>query len=571
MIKIKINNKEYLVNDNMTILEVCHKYNIKIPTLCYLKDISEEASCRMCVVELQGRPNLVPACKTKVMEGMDILTNSPKVIKARKTTLELILAHHNKNCLSCEKSGKCELQNLANLYQVEASHFGNMQTKETIDDGNHCIIRDNSKCILCNRCVNFCKNVQGVEAIKKNERGLKSHISSAFDMELASTKCVMCGGCVSVCPTGALREKTSIDDVREALLDKNKKVIVAYAPSVRVALGEEFNIKEGTNVAGKLNTALRELGFETIYDVNFTADFTIFEEATELIERIKNKENLPLMTSCCPGWVNYVRKHFPKYIDNLSSVKSPQQMYGALCKTYYAKINNIDPKNIYVVSIMPCIAKKHEIYNRDYATKYMDVDCVLTTREIARMIKEKILDFENLESSDFDRLFGKGYSGIFGASGGVMEAALRFAKEKLEHKNYDKLEFHEVRGLKGLKEATYEINGLKLKVLVASGLKNIYPLLKDGSINKYHFVEVMACPGGCINGAGQPYVDIDVRNFGEYREKRSKGLYQIDKTLKTNKAKDNNLVKQVYKDYLDSPGSLLAHQILHTKYKKKDN
>lgn len=568
--KIKINNQEYKFKDEVTILEACNQIKIKIPTLCYLKGINEIASCRICVVELVGRKNLVTACTTKIQEGMEILTNSKKVIESRKTTLELLLSNHKKECLSCNKSGYCELQKLCKQYNVDENKYKGKVTETTIDNSNPCIVRDNSKCILCNRCVSVCEKVQGTEIIKKNNRGFDTEIGSNFNKKLCETSCVYCGQCVNVCPTGALQEKDNTIDVINALNDQTKHVIVAFAPSVRVALGEEFNLPYGTNVLGKMITSLKLMGFDRVFDINYGADLTIVEEANELIDRLETNKKLPLLTSCCPGWINYVTNNHPEIIPNLSTCKSPQQMFGAVMKTYYAKMNNLKPENIYLVSIMPCISKKFERMQVDNATEYDDVDCVITTRELARMIKQYGIDFPNLQSSEIDLPFGKGMSGIFGASGGVMESALRYAKEVIEHKKYNNLEFKEVRGMTSTKEAEYTIKGKKIKVLVINGLVNTKEVIEQIKNKKcpYHFIEVMACPGGCINGGGQPFVSLYDRNNVNYREKRAKGLYNIDKTMKTNKAKDNIYISKLYKEYLGGPNSTRAHKILHRSYKR---
>lgn len=565
--RVVINNQEYSFKNEMTILEACHEIGIKIPTLCYLKDVNNEASCRMCVVEIKGRDNLVPACNTKIYDGLEIFTNSKKVINSRKKTLELLIENHNRSCLTCDKSGYCKLQELADTYNIKLLDTENNDFEVLIDDSNHAIIRDNSKCILCNRCVNFCAKIQGVEAIKRINRGDKTYIGSAYNKELKDTKCIYCGGCVNVCPTGALMEKSAIDKVYEALDNKDLEVVISYAPAVRVTIGEAFGYKIGENVSKKLNTVLRMMGFNTVLDVSFGADMTVIEEATELIERLKASEYLPLMTSCCPAWVNYIKNFYPEYLSNLSTVKSPLGITGSLCKTYYANEKKINPKKIFMVTVMPCIAKKDEILNRDNATNYNDVDAVLTTRELIKMIKIAGINLKDVSGSDFDNIIGKGNSVIFGTSGGVMETALRYAKEKLEGKGSKNLEYKEVRGSRGVKEATYLINNKKIKVLVASGISNIKPYLQSGKINDYHFVEVMACPSGCINGAGSPYLSDDIRNFTDYVKLRSSGLYGTENTYKSKKAKDNVLVKEVYKNYLEEPGSIIAHKILHTKHK----
>lgn len=553
----------------MTILEACNKVNIKIPTLCFLKEINEVANCRICVVEIVGRKNLVTSCSTKITDGLEILTNSKKVIDSRKTTLELILSNHNKSCLSCAKNGHCELQKLCEIYNVDANKYAGEMSDTSKDLENPCIVRDNSKCILCNRCVSVCEKVQGTEIIKRNDRGFDTEIGSNFNKKLCETSCVYCGQCVNVCPTGALVEHDDTNKVVEALNNPNLHTIVAFAPAVRVAIGEEFGYDLGSSVNGKLITSLKMLGFDRVFDINYGADLTVIEEANELLERLSRKKNLPLLTSCCPGWVNYVMNNYPELIPNLSTCKSPQQMFGAVCKTYYAKMNNIDPKDIYVVTIMPCLAKKYEAMQVQNATLYPDVDCVITTRELAKLIKRFNIDFKNLENGEIDNPLGKGNSVIFGTSGGVMETALRYVKEKVEHKKFESLNFNEVRGMKGLKEATYNVKGREIKVLVVNGLLNTKEFINQIKNKQcaYDFIEIMACPGGCINGGGQPYVDAYTRNNVDYKRKRSKGLYNVEKKLKSNKANDNLYIKKMYRDYLGEVNGDLAHKLLHRNYK----
>ena len=455
--KIKINNKEYKFNEEMTILEACNQVNIQIPSLCFLKEINEVASCRICVVEIVGEKRLFPACSTKIKDNQEILTNSKKVINSRKTTLELILSNHNKNCLSCPKNGHCELQKLCEIYGVDASKYEGEKKEYLIQNDNPYLVRDNNKCILCNRCVSVCEKVQGMEIIKRNYRGFDTEIGSNFNKPLCETSCVYCGQCVNVCPTGALMERDDTDRVIDALNNPNLHTIVSFAPAVRVSIGEEFGYPLGTSVTGKLITSLKMLGFNKVFDINYGADLTVIEEANELLERLEKNKELPLITSCCPGWVNYVTNNYPSLFKNLSTCKSPQQMFGAICKTYYAKMNNINPKDIFVVTVMPCIAKKYEAQTTKNATKYPDVDCVITTRELAKLIKKNHIDFKNLEPSEIDNPLGKGNSVIFGTSGGVMETALRYVKEKVEHKKFENLNFKEVRGNNVLKEATYYI------------------------------------------------------------------------------------------------------------------
>ncbi len=569
MITIKINDKEYKVKEDITILEAARDNEIEIPTLCYLKNINEIASCRICLVEVKGSNKLLPACVTKVKDGMEIYTESDKVIDARKMNLELIMSNHNKDCDSCKRNGSCELQRLVNKYQIEEeNHF-----ESKIDNSTTSIVRDNSKCILCNRCVKACKNIQDIAAIGRNGRGFDTHIGCAFDKDLKDVPCILCGQCILACPTGALTEKDDTEKVFEAINNKDLFVVAGIAPSVRVTLGEEFNFPIGTNVKGKMVNAVKQLGFDKVFDINFAADLTVMEEANELIDRLNNNGTLPMFTSCSPGWVKYVEQYYPEMIDNLSTCKSPQQMFGAIMKTYYAEKYNIDPKKIVVVGIMPCIAKKYEI-KRDYqnASGYSDVDIVITTRELARMIRKMKIGFRDLEDMDFDMPLGIGASAIFGSTGGVMEAALRTAVETLTGKKLEKLEFNEVRGTKGIKEAIYNINGKDIKVAVVSGLKNTKDVLekiKNKEVN-YQFVEFMTCPGGCINGGGQPIVEAEIRNTTDYIKLRMDALLEEDKNLPIRKAHENPVIIELYKTYLEKPNSKKAHEILHTKYEKKN-
>ncbi len=553
--QVKINNQEYYVEGEKTILEVAHENNIKIPTLCFLKEINEIGACRVCVVEVKNSRNLVASCVTKVHDGMEIFTDSKRVIDSRKRTLKLILDNHNYDCINCRKNGSCELQKLINEYNIE---IPNKKIKSLVEINNSAIIRDNSKCILCNRCVATCEKIQGIGAIGRNDRGIDTHIGCEFEIPLENTNCVKCGQCINVCPTGALTEKDDIKSVCHLLSDKSKHTIVAFAPAVRVALGEEFGL-EG-NTIGKMVTALKMLGFSKVFDVNLTADLTIVEEANELIERLKENKRLPLFTSCCPAWIVFQKKNFPEIEENISTCKSPQQMFGAIMKTYYANKNSIIKDDVKVVTIMPCTAKKEERNSDD------NIDFVLTTRELARLIKNNKIDFNSLEESECDPLFGEGHSVIFGTSGGVMEAALRTAKEILEGRS-DKVEFKEVRGLKGFKEAKYTIAGIELNVAVVSGLLNVRSIIKDlkNNLCHYQFIEVMSCPGGCLNGGGQPTVSSDKRNFEDYRANRMNLLYDIDNKDTRRRAHENETIKQIYKEFLDKPGSKKAREILHTK------
>lgn len=572
MVNIKINNIETFANEEDTILDVSKKMGIEIPTLCYLRDINEIASCRICVVEDNVSHNLITACSTKVKDGLDILTDSEKVIKSRINTLELLVGEHDKDCDNCDRNNNCEFQDLLEEYNIEGNKFTGDKNIYTKDESTVYLVRDNNKCILCNRCASICDKVQDVAVIGKNKRGNKTSLGCAFDLNLEDTPCVACGQCVNVCPTGALTDKENIDIVIDALNNKEIHTVIAPAPSVRFTIGEGFNMPIGTNVKGKLVTSARKLGFDKVFDINYGADLTIIEEANEFVDRINNGGVLPMITSCSPGWVNYLERYFPNMIPNLSSCKSPQKMFGALIKTYYAKKNNIDPKNIFVVTIMPCIAKKEEILKDDNATIYEDVDAILTAREYIKLLKLYNIDFPNLEDSDFDNPLGSGASVVFGASGGVMESALRTLVEMVDKKELTSLEFNEVRGMQGIKEATYTLNNMEIKVAVASGLSNAKKLLKriENKEVFYHFIEIMGCPGGCINGGGQPIVSSKIRNYTDIKKERAKSLYEEDRNLNNRKAHKNPDILNIYKDFLEKPGSEIAHNILHTSYNKKE-
>ena len=505
MAKVKINNNYYNFLEEITILDACKKIGIDIPTLCYLKGVNEEASCRMCVVEVNHRDNLVIACKTNITDGMEINTNSPKVLNARRKTLELLLANHNKECLSCNKNNQCELQRLARIYNVDENKYPYIFKDYERDSSTPYLVRDNSKCILCNRCVAFCKNISGVEAIKRIDRGVDTHIGSVMELPLSKTKCVGCGGCVSVCPTGALSIKDDTSRVIDALNDPTKHVIGFYAPAVRTSVGEAFDIV-GKNCEGKINSALKLMGFAKVFDVTSAADLTTIEEANELLDRMMYNKNLPMFTSCCPAWVNYVTYNYPNYVKNLSTCKSPQKMFGAICKTYYAKKYNIKASDIVVVSIMPCTAKKGEILKNDNATNYMDIDISITTQELISLINKMGLNFNLLPDSDTDLPFKDKKGILYGTSGGVMENALIYAMEELNKKKLSNVDFYELHNNKSIKEGIYNFNGTVIKTLTVNGLKNIQELIKNDEIKKYDFIEVMACPSGCINGAGQVFV-----------------------------------------------------------------
>ena len=575
MVHLKINNVPVEVKEGTTVLEAARVAGINIPTLCYLKDINEIGACRICVVEVKGARSLVAACVYPVNEGMEVFTNTEKVRKSRKTTLELLLSNHKRECLSCVRSTNCELQKLSNEYGCDENRFKGERTVCEPDESTSYLVRDNEKCILCRRCVAVCRKVQEVGVIAPVRRGFSTHIGSAFEESLAEANCVACGQCVAVCPVGALHEREEIDNVRAAINDPEKVVVVAAAPAVRAAIGEEFGYPIGTNTEGKMFTAMRMLGFDKVFDVNFGADLTIMEEANELLERVKEHDTLPMFTSCSPGWIRFIEYYYPELIPNLSTCKSHMQMFGATVKTYWAQKEGIDPKNIYVVGVMPCTAKKFE-KTRDHenASGYPDIDAVLTTRELAKMIKNSGILYNELPDGTFDNPLGEftGAGVIFGATGGVMEAALRTAAEKLTGKPLDKVDFKEVRGVKGIKEAEYDLNGTKVKVAVASGLTNAKELcekIKKGECD-YTFVEVMCCPGGCVNGGGQPIQSAYTRRQVDLRAKRAKALYDEDKKAEIRKSHENPAILQLYKDFFGAPGSHRAHEILHTNYVNRE-
>ncbi|MBQ6263591.1 MAG: iron hydrogenase small subunit [Clostridia bacterium] len=574
MIKVKINNVEYSVPAGITVLEAAKYAGIEIPTLCYLKDINEIGACRLCLVEVKGARGLVTSCVYPVNDGMEIFTNTERVRQARKMNIQLVLSSHRKDCLSCIRSTTCELQRLANEFGVDEHYFNSDERKADIDESSPSIIRDNSKCILCRRCVAVCNKVQSIGAIGAQNRGYDTSVGSQFELPLADTTCINCGQCIVACPVGALYEKDDTARINAAIADPTKHVAICCAPSVRAQIGECFGLEPGTDAEGKMVAALKRLGFDGVYDMNFTADLTIMEEANEFIERLQNGGKLPLITSCSPGWIKFCEHYFPDMTENLSTCKSPQQMFGAVYKTYFAEKMGIDPKDIVFVSAIPCTAKKFEVTRDDQdADGIPGVDIAVTTRELGRMINAAGIDFKNLADEKFDTPIdiGSGAGVIFGATGGVMEAALRTAAEVVLGKPLEKLDFDEVRGTEGIKFATYKLGDLELNVAVASGTGNARKLLngvKDGTYN-VQFIEIMACPGGCVNGGGQPTQPFSVRSNVDLRAVRASVLYNADKKMDLRKSHENSIIKKIYEEYLEKPGSHRAHELLHTSYVKR--
>lgn len=569
-VTITIDGRSVTVPGNYTVLQAARELNIHIPTLCYIKEINEIGACRMCLVEVKGARALQASCVLPVAEGMEIKTNTPLLRDTRRTILELILSNHNRECTICARNRNCELQTLAEELGIREIRFQGESPEPKVDDLSPAIVRDGSKCILCRRCVAVCHQVQRVGVIQATQRGFYTSIEPAFGMSLNEVACINCGQCIQACPVAALREKDDTEKVWAALSNPDLHVVVQTAPAVRIALGEEFGLEPGTIVTGKMVAALRRLGFQKVFDTDFAADLTIMEEGHELIGRIQNGGTLPLITSCSPGWVRFLEHYYPDFMGNLSTCKSPQQMMGAVLKTYYAQKVGIDPAKIYVVSVMPCTAKKFECQRPEMnSSGYRDVDVVLTTRELARMIKESRIEFNNLSDEEYDHPLGEatGAGVIFGATGGVTEAALRTVVEVLTGKECNTLEYESVRGIEGVKEVTLKIGDLELKAAIAHGTGNARKLLDKiaGGEEKYHFIEIMACPGGCLTGGGQPIRSAKEKFDTDFRVVRAQAIYRVDQASKLRKSHENPEIKKIYEDFLGKPNSHKAHELLHIK------
>ncbi|HWP80434.1 MAG TPA: NADH-dependent [FeFe] hydrogenase, group A6 [Candidatus Acidoferrum sp.] len=571
MVTLKIDGRTVQADENMTVLDAARQENIRIPTLCYLKDINKIGACRMCLVEDKRSGKMMASCVMPVSEGMEVSTNSAKVLEARKFVLGLILSDHDRVCLTCNRSQSCELQTLAQELGVDEIKYEGERIRRRVDDMSPSIVRDNNKCILCRRCVAACEKTQGVACIGMVNRGFETQVAPAFEKPLVDTNCINCGQCIAACPTGALREKDSTAAVWAALNDPKKFVVFQPAPAVRVAIGEEFGLPIGTRCTGKLAAAMRRLGADKVFDVDFAADLTIMEEGTELLTRIKEGGVLPMITSCSPGWIKFCEHMYPEFIPNLSTCKSPNQMQGAITKTYFAQKNGLDPKDIFVVSVMPCTAKKFEIIRPEMGRDgYRDVDANITTRELARMVKQAGIDFVNLPDEDFDDMLGDstGAAVIFGVTGGVMEAALRTVADILTGQDLKDIEYCDVRGIEGIKEATVNVAGMDIKVAICHGTANAAKLLdaiKAGE-KSYHFIEIMGCPGGCVTGGGQPIVDAQTREFCDPRVLRAKATYDEDEAKVIRKSHQNPSIKKIYEEFLGEPLGHKSHELLHTHY-----
>lgn len=574
MIKVTINNVEVEVEEGTTILEAAKKASFNIPTLCYNPDLHAEGSCGICVVEVENFPALKRSCMTEVVNGWKIHTNTARVRNVRKELVELILSNHHMECLTCIKNGVCELQSLAATLGINVLKYPQVEKKVKVDRSSLSIVRDPNKCILCGRCVQVCTNIQTVNALTLDKRGYDTTISDAFDAGMGNSVCVNCGQCTVYCPVGALYENSQVEEVWKALHDPDKHVVVQEAPAVRAMLGEEFGMEPGTLVSGKMHAALRRMNFDAVFDTNFTADLTILEEGTEIIGRIKNGGKLPVITSCSPGWVKFLETFYPNLLPNVSTAKSPQQMFGALAKTYYSELKGISPDKIVSVSVMPCTAKKFEAARPEMnSSGYQDVDYVLTTREIARMMKEAGIDLKEMPDEPADDPLGEytGAATIFGATGGVMEAALRSAYFLITGTELETVDILPVRGMQGIKEAEIPVGGLKVKVAVAHGLGNARKLLDKISaqlasegVSEYHIVEIMACPGGCVGGGGQPWGSDMAR-----RARRGETLFAEDRSLPMRRSHENPSIKAIYEKFLGTPNSEKSHQLLHTHYHKR--